>query len=91
MPCDKLELRDSLVGLQIKWFTGIPGAKRDAFNDFPWLQIFLQTKQNAEGVNNYIDLSCKSFYKTRGNKSIVLCVMLNQEWGAVVYRGPLDR
>jgi hypothetical protein len=68
---DELELSDAVVGLKIKLASGVSCAERNLFNLFSDFEDMWQAEQDAEGMNNDIDLTRETLNLGCGHKHFV--------------------
>ena len=59
---DELELSDAVVGLKIKLASGVSCAERNLFNLLSDFEDMWQAEQDAEGMNNDIDLTRETLH-----------------------------
>ena len=68
---DELELSDAVVGLKIKLASGVSCAERNLFNLLSDFEDMWQAEQDAEGMNNDIELTRETLHLRCGHKHFV--------------------
>ena len=64
-PVDEFEFGDTRVGFKVEGSAGVPRAEGNIIDNLVHLQNVRQAKQNAHGVDGYIDLSGHAFQGRR--------------------------
>ncbi|MDB5040056.1 MAG: hypothetical protein JWN27_782 [Candidatus Eremiobacteraeota bacterium] len=70
LPLDKLKLRDTLIGFQIKQTPSIARAKRKRFDNLSRTQYLRKTKQYSNRVDYNVDLPDDLLERTRSRQSV---------------------